>query len=108
MKKAAKLKKFLETEAELGSDNEDHDDVRKRIRSDDDEEDEDDLDSDLSGFVDNGPLGDDVEIEEANAAIRERHLQQAEEDDERHMGEIVNAIIFGQNKKRKRGDFELE
>ena len=72
--KKAKLKKFLETEAELGSDNEEHDDVRKRIRSDDDEEDSDSDDSDLSGLVDNAPLGDDEEIEVANAAIRDRHL----------------------------------
>lgn len=72
--KQAKLKKFLETEAELGSDNEEHDDVRKRIRSDDDEEDSYSDDPDLSGLVDNAPLGDDEEIEEANAAIRDRHL----------------------------------
>ena len=72
--KKAKLKKFLETEAEFGSDNEEHDDVRKRIRSDDDEEDSYSDDPDLSGLVDNAPLGDDEEIEEANAAIRDRHL----------------------------------
>lgn len=84
------MAKFLEQEAELGSDNEDHDDVRKKIKSDDDEEDESGLDSDLEGFVDNGPLGDDEEIEEANAAARERHMQDLEEDEDRALQAITN------------------
>lgn len=106
--KKARLARFLEEEAELGSDNEEHDHVRKRIKSDDDEENESGLDSDLDGFVDNGPLGDDEEIEEANAAARERHLQDVEDDEDRALNAIVNQVILGQNKKRKRGDFDLD
>ena len=82
--KKAKLAKFLEEEAELGSDNEEHDDVRKRIKSDEeDEREESDLDSDVSNLVDNCPLGDDEEIAEGNAAIRELHMKHAEEEDRR-------------------------
>lgn len=46
------MRRFLEDEAELGSDNEDNDDVCKKINRDaDDEEDDEDLDDDLADFV---------------------------------------------------------
>lgn len=49
------MKRFLEEEAELGSDNEENDDNRKRINREDndenDEDDEDDSDDSLDGFV---------------------------------------------------------
>jgi len=51
------MKKFLEMEAELGSDNEKHDHKRKKIKG--NEEEGSDLDSDLDGFVD---YADDKEI----------------------------------------------
>ena len=48
-----KIKNFFEDEAELGSDDEENDDVRKHIdRLNDDEENEEGLDDDLDGFVD--------------------------------------------------------
>lgn len=78
----ARIAKFLEEEAELGSDNEEHDDVRKKIRSDEDEDEGSNSDSDLSGFVDNAPLGDEDEIAEANAALREKYLLEADRLDE--------------------------
>ena len=64
--KRAKLARFLEMEAELGSDNEENDDIRKKINKESEEENEDGMDSDVSDLVDNAPLGDDEEIEEAN------------------------------------------
>lgn len=76
MKERAKrqqLAKFLEMEAELGSDNEENDDNKKKINRDSEEEDEDGMDSDLEGLVDDAPLGDDEEIEAANQAMYERH-----------------------------------
>lgn len=75
----------MEEEAELGSDNEEHDDVKKRIKSDEEGENDesDDFDSDVSDLVDNAPLGDDEQIAEANAAIRELHMKHAEEEDRR-------------------------
>lgn len=106
--KRAKISKFLDLEAELGSDNEANDEVRKKINKDDEEEDEEGLDSDLEGFVDNAPLGDDDEIEEANAAMREMHNQRVDEDEARLEEKIYQEIILGKNKKRKRGEFELE
>jgi len=51
------MKKFLEMEAELGSDNEKHDHKRKKIKG--NEEEGSDLDDDLDDFVD---YADDKEI----------------------------------------------
>jgi hypothetical protein len=45
------LRKFLDEEAELGSDDEDNDDIRKDIDKNDEEENEDGLDEDLKDFV---------------------------------------------------------
>lgn len=47
----------------MGSDDEDNDDIRKRINRGDDDENEDGLDSDLASFV----AGDDEEIGEENS-----------------------------------------
>lgn len=46
------MRRFLDTEAELGSDNEENDDVRKEINEGEEGENEDGMDSDLEGFVD--------------------------------------------------------
>lgn len=46
------MSRFIDEEAELGSDNEENDDRRKKINKDDIEEDEDGYDTDLNGFVD--------------------------------------------------------
>lgn len=65
------MRKFLDEEAELGSDNEDNDSVRKHIDRDGDlEEDEDGLDDDLGGFVVH--QGDDAEIGEENEDVYEK------------------------------------
>ena len=106
--KRQQLARFLEMEAELGSDNEENDDVKRKINRDSEEEDEDGMDSDLEGLVDDAPLGDDEEIEAANQAMYERHRQQADEDDERQEEQIIKELIFGPNRKRKRGDVDLE
>ena len=58
-KKEQRLKRFLEDEAELGSDDEEKDDDIKQINREDGEENEDGLDDDLDGFV---VRGDDEEI----------------------------------------------
>lgn len=62
---------MFEDEAELGSDDEEHDDVRKNIDRDGDDEDEDGLDDDLGGFVVHQGA-DDEEIGEENS---EMHLK---------------------------------
>ena len=71
MAKAKKQKsaaaRFMDLEADLGSDNEENDDKIKRINKDDLEEDENGLDDSLEGFVDHEePAGDEEEIEAAN------------------------------------------
>lgn len=53
MKKIRAAARFMDLEADLGSDNEDNDDVIKKIDRNDLEENENDLDDDLDGFVDN-------------------------------------------------------
>ena len=57
------MARFLDDEAELGSDDENNDDARKRINKNDAEENEDGLDADLEGFVVKG--GDDEVIGDA-------------------------------------------
>lgn len=53
----------------MGSDDEDHDDVRKDINRDDEEEDEEGLDEDLGGFV---VHADDAEIGGETEAARNK------------------------------------
>ena len=58
------MRRYLEIEAELGSDDEENDDIRKKInRDDEDEIDGEDLDEDLEGFV---VKGDNEEIADAS------------------------------------------
>lgn len=45
------MRHFMDEEADLGSDNEENDDVVKNIHSSDEEEQEDGLDDDLKDFV---------------------------------------------------------
>ena len=69
----AKMRRFFDDEAELGSDNEVNDECKaKRIDMDDEEENEEGLDAELEGFVDREPLqGDAEEIEAGNEAAHD-------------------------------------
>jgi hypothetical protein len=101
------MRRFLEEEAELGSDNEDNDDVRKKINrdADDEEDDEEGLDDDLVDFVVHE--GDDVEIGEENEQMADDFRRRQMDLDDREMfNRTVNAVIFGHNKKRKRDEVE--
>jgi len=74
------MRQFFEEEAELGSDNEDNDDVRKNIdRLGDDEENEEGQDDDLDGFVVHP--GDEEEIQDANEDLYEKYQRDMEEKD---------------------------
>jgi hypothetical protein len=42
----------------------------------------------ISNLIEDGPLGDDAEIAEADAAVREHHMRLAEEDDRRANNQI--------------------
>lgn len=64
------MRKLFDEEAELGSDDEEKDDIRKDIDRNDEEENDDDLDSDLEGFV---VKGDDVEIGDPDADMYLKH-----------------------------------
>ena len=96
-------KNFFDEEAELGSDNELNDDARKAINKDDLEENEDGLDSDLDGFV---AKGDDVEIGDAPDGAMNKFLQDMKEDDKKRTQIAMQAALFGQNRKRKREQFD--
>jgi len=100
------MRKFLEEEAELGSDNEDNDDVRKNInRQGDEEEDEEGLDDDLEGFVVHP--GDEEEIGEANEELYDKYQRDMEEKDKQDIQRTLAAVLFGaNNKKRKRNEVE--
>ena len=71
-KKADAAARFLDIEADLGSDNEENDDKVKKINMDDEEEDENGLDDSLDGFVDHdAPAGDAEEIAAGDQAARD-------------------------------------
>ena len=100
------MKKFYDDEAELGSDNEENDDVRKNIdRDGDEEEDEDGLDDDLGGFVVHG--NDEEEIEDADEERMLKYQRDMDALDRAEIKRTMDAVIFGiNNKKRKRGEVE--
>ena len=83
MKKRKAASRFMDLEADLGSDNEDNDDVVKKIDRNDLEEDENDLDDSLDSFVDNeAPKGDDEEIAAAEQAARDLYMAKQAEDEQ--------------------------
>jgi len=63
--------KFMDLEADLGSDNEENDDRVKKINREDAEENENGLDDDLDGFVDQEVP---VEDAEGEAAARDLYM----------------------------------
>ena len=96
---------FFDEEAELGSDDENNDDNRKHINKKDIEEIEDGLDNDLDGFV--VRAGDDDEvIPDAEANALSKFQQDMMDDDKQRTRDVMQAAIFGRNKKRKRGEVE--
>jgi hypothetical protein len=64
------MRRLFDEEAELGSDDEDKDDIKKDINRNDEEENDDDLDSDLEGFV---VRGDDEEIGDPTSEMYKKH-----------------------------------
>jgi len=100
------MKKFVDLEAELGSDDEDHDEGKaKSIHSSDRDENEEGLDEDLKGFVVTG--GQDEEIGEADEEMRQKFIRDREADDKANVAKIYNSVILGNNRKRKRGEIEF-
>jgi len=95
------LKRFLEDEAELGSDNEENDDVRKDIAI-DGEEDEEGLDEDLKDFVVHE--GDDAEIGDESEDMRLKHQRDMEALDRLEIQRTMEAVIFGRNNKKRKRD----
>lgn len=97
-----RMNRYIEDQAEQGSDNEENDDVRKKINRDDDEEyDGDDLDDDLDGFV---VRGDDEEVEDANQTHYDKLREMDEMLDKEQIARTLQAVVYGDNKKRRRGE----
>jgi hypothetical protein len=99
------MKMFMDDEAELGSDNEDNDHRRKRIRSGDASENEEGLDADLEDFVVYGDGKNDCSDEDA---LREKFYEDMKKDDRAMTNGIFKSVILGQNAKRKRGQVDLD
>ncbi len=100
------MRKFVDLEAEIGSDDEDHDEVKaKSIDSGDRDEDEEGLDEDLKGFV---VTGQDEEIGEADEEMRQKFNRDREADDRAETAKIWSSVILGNNRKRKRGEIEFD
>lgn len=80
--KKSDLVGFFEDEAELGSDDENNDAIKKEINKNDVEENEEGLDSDLEGFIDHTKYGrgeevmnlDEDEIEDLEDGARQKFL----------------------------------
>lgn len=101
------MRKYLEMEAELGSDNEENDDVAKAINRGDEEEDEEGHDEDLKDFV--VYEGDDQEIGDEDSQLYEKYQRDMELKDRQDIQKTLQAVLFGQNnKKRKRYEADLD
>ena len=95
---------FFEDEAELGSDQEGNDDIKKKIDKNDQDEVDDGLDSDLDGFV---VHGDDVEVPDADVNAHAKYLVDMADDDKKRLRQVMQGAIFGHNnKKRKRHEVD--
>lgn len=89
---------FFDVEAELGSDDENHDDIKKAIRKDDAEEmDGEDLDQDLKDLIQD-------EAEESAEDIGEKYFNDMLEQDK----EDVKKVIKGPDERIKRARTELD
>ena len=91
--RSAALSKFIEKEAEIGSDHEEHDDLIKHLRDSDSEE---DSDHDLEEIIDRQA------VDEQEDTRYEKHLNQLLKDDEDQIKKVINAEF---RKQRKDFDF---
>lgn len=82
----------MEEEAELGSDDEENDDIRKEIDKNDEEENEDGMDSDLDGFV---VRGDDEEIGDPTEDMYLKYQKDMENLDRQMIQQTMQAVLFG-------------
>ena len=96
-RKLKQIRRFVDEEAELGSDDEVNDDVRKNINRDSDEENEDGLDSDLASFV----AGDDEEIGDEDSEMMMRFNRDMEIQDKLEIQRTLNAVLYGNNNKKR-------
>lgn len=95
----------MEEEAELGSDNEDNDDVRKAIVRDDEEAFDEEDDADLADFVVHAGDEEDVGAED-DAAFAKFQRDMDLQDQMATRQAIASAIFGNNNKKRKREEME--
>jgi hypothetical protein len=82
-----------------------NDDRAKNIDRNDAEEDENGLDKDLEGFVVNDNR---EEIGGDDQDMFNKFMDDANADDRLAIGQVYKSIILGQNRKRKRGDVDLD
>jgi hypothetical protein len=100
VKEKEKLKKnsqnFFEKEAELGSDNEDHDDNVKKIDSDEDDKENEnsELDKDLEGLINDSEKENPSDLEDLKEKYFEDMLQKDKED--------IKKVIKGPEQRRKK------
>ena len=82
-----------------------NDDRAKNIDRNDAEEQEDGLDKDLEGFVVNDNR---EEIGGDDQDMFKKFMDDANADDRLAIGQVYKSIILGQNRKRKRGDVDID
>ena len=99
-----KMAALFDEEAELGSDNDENDDLKKDINKDDADENEDGMDEDLDGFVVQGD--DNQVIGDAEEDMMKKFQQDLIDDDKKKTREVMQAAIFGRNRKRRRNEVD--
>ena len=99
--KLLSLNTFFEYEAELGSDNEDHDDVVKREKNDDDHDLNEENDEELKDLIAN-----ENEISEDEENIQEKFFEDMLEQDKENLKKVIKGPPA--RLKRDRGDIKLD
>jgi hypothetical protein len=97
--KLLSLNSFFEYEAELGSDNEDHDDVIKKEKNDDDNDLDEENDEELKDLIDN-------EIAEYEENNQEKFFEDMLEQDKENLKRVIQGPPA--RLKRDRGDVKLD
>jgi hypothetical protein len=99
--KLLSLNTFFEYEAELGSDDEDHDDIVKKEKNDDDHDLNEENDEELKDLI-----ADENDISEDEENIQEKFFDDMLEQDKENLKKVINGPPA--RLKRDRGDVKLE
>lgn len=99
VRRKKKYAAFIEDEAGLGSDDEEHD-IVKQINKNAAEENEEGMDDELDGFIDHR-VKDDDEIADPNGEAHAKFMADINQDEQAQLKIAMEAAVFGHNRKRQ-------